>query len=1282
MSMKNNFYINTIYNNYNNKKFIKSYIKRNKIMILTNSGVLKLMQRIKSFITAQLNTKAASVHTHSISEIDNLASQLGDGYSKSEVDTLLNGKADTSHTHTKSQITDFPSYGTTANTICEGNDSRLSDARTPTSHTHTKSEITDFPSLATVATSGSYSDLSNKPTIPVIDSALSSTSENGLQNKAIKSALDGKANSTHTHSASDITSGTLNTDRIPNLDASKITSGTIDIARLPAGALERLVTVADQTARFNLTINDVQLGDTVKQLDTGIMYYVIDTSNLNSESGYAEYTAGSATSVPWSGVTGKPSAFTPSSHTHSASDITSGLASVATSGSYSDLTNKPSIPSKTSDLTNDSGFITSVDWSDVNNKPSIPVIDPALNSTSTNGLQNKVIKNALDGKADSSHTHVASDITSGLASVATSGSYADLNNKPSIPSKTSDLTNDSGFITSVDWSDVNNKPNIPTVNNATLTIQRNGATVKTFTANASANVTADITVPTKTSDLTNDSNFVASTDLATVATSGSYADLSNKPTIPVIDSALSSTSTNGLQNKVIKTALDGKADSSHTHSASDITSGLATVATSGSYNDLSNKPTIPTVNNATLTIQKNGTTVKTFTANASSNVTANITVPTKVSELDNDSNYLTSVPNLDASKITSGTIDIARLPAGALERLVTVTNQTARFALTTSSVQLGDVVKQTDTGMMYMVVDESKLNSSAGYVEFTAGTATSVPWSGVTGKPSSYTPSSHTHGNITNAGAVGTTANKPLITTTNGVITTGSFGTTANTFCQGNDSRLSDARTPTAHTHSASDITSGLATVATSGSYNDLSNKPTIPTVNNATLTIQKNGTTVKTFTANASSNVTANITVPTKTSDLTNDSGFLTSHQSLSNYSILANTVKSLSISGKTITVTPGSGNAYTLTTQDTTYTHPTSSGNKHIPSGGSSGQFLGWSADGTAKWVNNPNTNTWTAMVGATSSSNGSVGYVNAVPPKDGYNTKYLRADGTWQVPPDHTYTVNNATLTIQKNGTTVKTFTANASSNVTANITVPTKTSDLTNDSGFLTSHQDLSGYVPRSGGAVMTGSRISRNIDNSELNLDGGTGWEHGSTIALYGKDAGGYIFMAVNSGVSTQYNFMYLNTNGSWTWSGQPIQYGSDQRLKQQIAEIDDKLLDAWEDVEPVQFKYNDAVKEKSDNARLHTGYVVQQIDDACKSHGVDISKYGLYCHEEYAEETREVEQADGTKKTEVVRPASEHYSLRYTEALIVECAYLRKKNKDLQEQLNALSERLEKLENR
>ena len=63
---------------------------------------------------------------------------------------------------------------------------------------------------------------------------------------------------------------------------------------------------------------------------------------------------------------------------------------------------------------------------------------------------------------------------------------------------------------------------------------------------------------------------------------------------------------------------------------------LATVAKSGSYSDLKNKPTIPSVGNGTLTIQKNGTSAGTFTANATTDKTINIIVPTKVSELTDD----------------------------------------------------------------------------------------------------------------------------------------------------------------------------------------------------------------------------------------------------------------------------------------------------------------------------------------------------------------------------------------------------------------------------------------------------------------------------------------------------------------------------------------------------------------------------------------------------------------------------------------------------------------------
>ena len=70
-----------------------------------------------------------------------------------------------------------------------------------------------------------------------------------------------------------------------------------------------------------------------------------------------------------------------------------------------------------------------------------------------------------------------------------------------------------------------------------------------------------------------------------------------------------------------------------------------------------------------------------------------------------------------------------------------------------------------------------------------------------------------------------------------------------------------------------------LKSEAFSGSYNDLTDKPSIPVVNNAILTIERNGSAICAFTANQSINATANINVPTKTTDLLNDSGFITSY-------------------------------------------------------------------------------------------------------------------------------------------------------------------------------------------------------------------------------------------------------------------------------------------------------------------------------------------------------------------------------------------------------------------
>ena len=87
--------------------------------------------------------------------------------------------------------------------------------------------------------------------------------------------------------------------------------------------------------------------------------------------------------------------------------------------------------------------------------------------------------------------------------------------------------------------------------------------------------------------------------------------------------------------------------------------------------------------------------------------------------------------------------------------------------------------------------------------------------------------------------------------------------------------------------------------------------------------------------------------------------------------------------------------------------YVHPTSSGNKHIPSGGSAGQILRWSADGTAVWGNDVNT-TYDDFTGASDSVAGASGLVPA--PAAGNDDEFLRGDGTWATPKDTTY--SNAT------------------------------------------------------------------------------------------------------------------------------------------------------------------------------------------------------------------------------------------------------------------------------
>lgn len=123
------------------------------------------------------------------------------------------------------------------------------------------------------------------------------------------------------------------------------------------------------------------------------------------------------------------------------------------------------------------------------------VVDTSFVTNSTNPVQSKVVKSALDGKSDTGHKHVKADITDFPTSMPASDVYAwaKASSKPSYS-----------------WSEISNRPSIPSVGNGTITITQNGATKGTFTLNQSGNATIALT----------DNNTVYSLPAATSSTLG------------------------------------------------------------------------------------------------------------------------------------------------------------------------------------------------------------------------------------------------------------------------------------------------------------------------------------------------------------------------------------------------------------------------------------------------------------------------------------------------------------------------------------------------------------------------------------------------------------------------------------------------------------------------------------------------------------------------------------------------------------------------------------------
>ena len=557
------------------------------------------------------------------------------------------------------------------------------------------------------------------------------------------------------------------------------------------------------------------------------------------------------------------------------------LAAVATTGDYDDLTNKPTIPTKTSDLINDGADNTSVyveadelaavatsgDYDDLINKPAAMIVDSALSWTSQNPVENQTIRKTIYVKNSSDdreaginiafsdptltpYVHLGSktSATRGINSVGIGnnaeasairsvaiGNSATASKREGValgPNATAGQYSLSiGYYTET-------VPNYSTAvgpyakvltgaTNATAigyqseaseaeTVSVGKSTKKRRIVNVADGTTATDAatvgqIPTKTSDLTNDgadntSTYVEADELAAVATSGSYNDLSNKPTIPAAQVNSDWDAASGVAQILNKPSL-------------------ATVATTGSYNDLTDKPSI-TPELVEMSYGESNAWAKFIAA-----YNAHCIVYCRASSNANPAT------GSQTRKAFMAYVNNAENPTQ-------VEFQYYRSVSSHTDAQQGDQV------FIYLLT-----SASGGTWSVTARDAFSKVVAG-TNMTSSYSN-----------GAITLNATQPTVPTkTSDLTNDGSDGTS--TYVE------ADQLATVATTGAYSDLsgTPSLAAVATTGDYDDLTNKPTIPTVNDATLTIQRNGTNVQTFTANASSNVTADISVPTKTSDLTND--------------------------------------------------------------------------------------------------------------------------------------------------------------------------------------------------------------------------------------------------------------------------------------------------------------------------------------------------------------------------------------------------------------------------
>lgn len=619
----------------------------------------------------------------------------------------------------------------------------------------------------------------------------------------------------HTHAAADITA--------LDFDDMEIT-GTLPLDAIPSGAKEEVLTatsleeLADPTwlEGKNVDKNDwihvASVQDDTTGKSSAKMYYITDPSKLGTAEyadGISEIPLGTAAAVDWSNVTNKPSFDT--TYVKVADTVTSasvenagkvlkigadGKLATSITGDAATLNGKADTAFAAASHTHEAADLGDIPFSKITSTPNnlsgygitdavntADVIEASGGATSAG----KILKLNSDGK-------LAASIT---------GDAATLESHPASYFATADHTHDAAAITSLPWAKITETPT--TLNGYGITDAVNVADViaasagtasagKILKLNDDGKLAASITGDAQTLGGNAASYYAAASHNHALNDLSGTLDWSKltPATIPTtlngygITDAVASSDvvTTAEANKILKLDGDGKLPA-------DITGDAATVG---------------------------GKAASEFAAASHEHAISEITnLQSTIDGIIGSAGTGSSITHIDLGNTTFiGKISLDNMPAGALERMKVVASEEEMLALTQDEVQNGDLVKiNADTPaeqVVYYVKDDTKLNSlEEGYELFPMGTAASVPWSGVTGKPdfaSLYAAKDHTHtaediGAVPATDAVTTaTANKLLYLDENGKLPASITGDAA-TLNGHSDTYFAQAT----HTHVHTDIT-------------------------------------------------------------------------------------------------------------------------------------------------------------------------------------------------------------------------------------------------------------------------------------------------------------------------------------------------------------------------------------------------------------------------------------------------------------------------------------------